>query len=75
MIAHERLGILRQRIESRPLGIDLCLQRQHVSQLRTTVFADIPEWEIADVHAMNDERAGDTQDIHCIVRAEVPGPR
>jgi hypothetical protein len=34
------------------------------------MLADIPEREIAVVHAMNDKRAGDTQNVRRIVRAE-----
>lgn len=34
------------------------------------MFADISEWEIANVHAMHDERPGDSQDICRVVRTK-----
>ena len=49
----------------------LCLQRQHVLQLRPPMLSDIPERKIADIHPMDDERAGDAQDAGRIVWAEL----
>src|ERR1700732_5399862 len=66
----EVLGIFGERLHRGLLGVDLCLQFQHVLQLRTTMFADIAERQIANVHAMNDERAGDAEDARRIVRAK-----
>ena len=34
------------------------------------MLADIPERKIANIHAMDDKRAGDAQDVGRIVRAE-----
>ncbi len=67
----EVLGVLGQRFHRRPLGVDLCLQRQHVLQLRPAMLSDIPEGKVADVHSMDDERTGDAQDVGCVVWAEL----
>ena len=67
----EVLGVLGQRLHRRPLGVDLRLQRQHVLQLRPPMLSDIPERQIADVHPMNHERAGDAQKVGRSVWAEL----
>jgi hypothetical protein len=67
----EVLGVLGQRLQRRLLGVDLCLQRQHVLQLRPPMLSDIPERKIANVHPMDDARTGDNQDVGRIVWAEL----
>src|ERR1700693_6241964 len=68
----EILGILGERLHRCLPGIDPRLQRQHVFQLRAAMLADIAEREVADVHAMHDERARDTQNVRRVVRTELP---
>ena len=53
----EVLGVLGKPLQRLPLGVHLRLQGQYVLQLGTAVLADISEGEIANVHAMHDERS------------------
>lgn len=68
----EVLRVRSERLHRFPLGVDPRFQREYVLQLRASMLADIPEREIANVHAMNYKRTGDAQDIGGIIRAEFP---
>ena len=66
----EVLGILSERLHRLSLGVHLCLQCQHVLQLRAAMLADISEWQIANIHAMHHARSGDSKDVCCVIRTE-----
>ena len=68
----EVLGILSERLHRLPLSVHLCLQCQHVLQLRPAVLSHISERKLADVHPMHDQRTGDTQDVRGIVWTKFP---
>jgi hypothetical protein len=61
MAPPEVLGILGERLHRGVLGLDPHLQYQHVLELCAAMLTDIPEGQVADVHAMNDQRSGNSQ--------------
>src|SRR5215510_5068673 len=67
----EVLGILGERFHRFPLSVHLCLQREHVLELRAAMLADISKRQIAHIHPMDNERAGYPQNLGCVVRAEL----
>src|SRR5271166_4325001 len=67
----EVLSVFGQRLHCRLLGVDPRLQSQHVLQLRPAVLSDIPERKIANVHPVDDERAGGPKDVGGIVWTEL----
>ena len=66
----EVVGILGERLHRRPLGVDLCLQCQHVLQLRAAMPADKSERQFTAIHAVNDEWTGHAQNLGRVVWAE-----
>src|SRR3954468_14995609 len=70
MALSEVLSVLGECLHGRLLGVDPHLECEHVRQLGAAVFADKPERQIANVHAMDDKRARDAQDSRCVIRAE-----
>jgi hypothetical protein len=71
MAPPEVVGVLGECLHRGLLNLDPYFQRQNVLQLRTAVLADISKWQIAYIHSMDDERAGDAQDVGRIVWAEL----
>src|SRR5207237_7529215 len=71
MAPPEVLGVLGERFHRGLLGLDPRLQCQYVLQLRTAMFADISVRQVADVHAMHDERSRNTQDVSRVVWTEL----
>ena len=35
------------------------------------MLADISEWQIANIHAMDHQRSGDSKDVCCVIRTEL----
>src|SRR5437899_2787051 len=70
MALPEVLGVLGERLHRGLLGLNPRLQRQYVLDLRAAVLADISERQVADIHAMYDQRPGDSQNVSRVVRTE-----
>src|SRR6266702_5015020 len=68
----EVLSVVGECLHCRSLRVGPRLQRQHLLELRAAMLADISEREVACVHAMNDQRSRDSQDICRVVRTEFP---
>ena len=70
MITYEHFGFFRKVMQSRTLLIKPVLKVQHVLQSGPPMFAHIAEWQIPDIHAVNNERAGNTQDCAGVIGTE-----
>lgn len=55
------LPIIGKRLHRATLDVELRLQRQHVFERGTAMFADIAEGEIAAIHPQHDERPRDAE--------------
>src|SRR6266852_3216536 len=64
------LSVAGERLHCRSLRVRSRLQRQHVLKLRAAMLANISERKITYVHAMHDQRSGDSQDLCRVVRTE-----
>src|SRR6266852_7148597 len=65
------LSVVGERLHCRSLRVSPRLQRQHVLKLRAAMLANISERKITNVHAMHDQRSGDSQDLCRVVRTEL----
>src|SRR5947207_9254329 len=71
MAPPEVLGVLGERFHCGLLGLDPRLQCKYVLELCAAMLADIPERQVADVHAMNDQWSGNSQDVSRVVWTEL----
>src|SRR5882724_514930 len=65
------LSVVGERLHCRSLRVSPRLQRQHVLKLRAAMLANISERKITNIHAMHDQRSGDSQDLCRVVRTEL----